>query len=32
MLLQNERAGVQIKVDEAKVKDVIEKDPPALGL
>ena len=32
MLLELERAGVQIKVDEAKVKEALEKDPPALGL
>ena len=30
MLLQNERAGVQMKVDEAAVKDVLDKDPPAV--
>jgi len=30
MLLQNERAGVPIKVDEARVKEILEKDPPAV--
>jgi 3-hydroxyisobutyrate dehydrogenase len=30
MLLELERAGVQIKVDEAKVKEALEKDPPAV--
>jgi 3-hydroxyisobutyrate dehydrogenase len=30
MLLQNERAGVQMKVDEAAIKEVLDKDPPAL--
>jgi 3-hydroxyisobutyrate dehydrogenase len=30
MLLQNERSGVQIKVDEARVKEILEKDPPAV--
>jgi 3-hydroxyisobutyrate dehydrogenase len=32
MLLELERAGVQIQVDEAKVKEALEHDPPALGL
>jgi 3-hydroxyisobutyrate dehydrogenase len=30
MLLQNERAGVQMKVDEAAIKEVLDKDPPAV--
>jgi len=30
MLLQNERAGVPIKVDEARVKEILEKDPPTV--
>ncbi len=30
MLLELERAGIQIKVDEAKVKEALEKDPPAV--
>jgi len=30
MLLQNERAGVPIKVDEARVKEILEKAPPAV--
>jgi 3-hydroxyisobutyrate dehydrogenase len=31
MLLQQERAGVQVKVDEARIKDVLEGDPPFTG-
>ena len=30
MLLELERAGVEIKVDAAKVKEALEKDPPAI--
>jgi 3-hydroxyisobutyrate dehydrogenase len=30
MLLQNERAGVQMKVDEASIKEILDKDPPAV--
>ena len=31
MLLQQERAGVQVKVDEARIKEVLERDPPFTG-
>jgi 3-hydroxyisobutyrate dehydrogenase len=30
MLLQLERAGLQFKVDEAKIREALEKDPPAV--
>ena len=30
MLLELERAGIEIKVDAAKVKEALEKDPPAI--
>jgi len=29
MLLQEERAGVQVRADEAAIAQVLEKDPPA---
>jgi 3-hydroxyisobutyrate dehydrogenase len=31
MLLQQERAGVQVKVDDARIKEVLERDPPFTG-
>ena len=31
MLLQQERAGVEIKVDEARIKEVLDRDPPSEG-
>ncbi|HET9489149.1 MAG TPA: NAD(P)-dependent oxidoreductase [Methylomirabilota bacterium] len=30
MLLQEERAGVQVRVDEARLREALEKDPPAV--
>jgi hypothetical protein len=28
MLLQEERAGVQVRVDEARLRQALEQDPP----
>lgn len=31
MMLQNERAGVEIEVGQERIKEVFERDPPAPG-
>ena len=31
MLLQQERAGVEVRVDDARIKDIFDRDPPFTG-
>ena len=31
MLLQQERAGVEVRVDDARIKDILDRDPPFTG-
>jgi 3-hydroxyisobutyrate dehydrogenase len=30
MVLQEERAGVQVRVDEARLREALEREPPAV--